>query len=229
LQGDKKLPQEKKKENVSHDDMNEEGWVQLVSKKGRKSRRKDDSTDIHSDAAKSTKPVESNKSDVNSEVEESPKKIVELLIDESTEETNQVDKVKPLKEVTKKDVALLPSPNKAVEQNVTVEVKPDKNAEKAHKKATVPKVLEETSKSKKKKKKNSPISENENANSIDDAPMETVSQTSPQENIESIAPSTLEIPMAIPGKVSFTLFCIVSQHITFSIILYKVFFWIQML
>ncbi|GFT72788.1 uncharacterized protein NPIL_336711 [Nephila pilipes] len=74
-QNEKKSSQDKKTESFSHDDFDEDGWMEFVSKKGRKNRKKDDITsENQSSPTLLSKASEANKSDDSSPVEESPKK-----------------------------------------------------------------------------------------------------------------------------------------------------------
>ena len=95
---EKKITQEKKKENISHEDAGEDGWVELISKRGRRSRKKDEanSTDNQVVVAKPTKSSQIIKSDENIPEESAkPSDIVENSVSE---------KKLAVKEDQKKDV-----------------------------------------------------------------------------------------------------------------------------
>ncbi|GFW70386.1 uncharacterized protein TNCV_4915061 [Trichonephila clavipes] len=94
-----KMPQNVPHTNVFISD----GWVQLVSKKGRKNRKKDDVNETQSSATSLNKALEANKSDDSSPIEESPKK--------ST--SKESPKKNATKESPKKNVAK-ESPKKSV-------------------------------------------------------------------------------------------------------------------
>ncbi|GIY97807.1 uncharacterized protein CEXT_575631 [Caerostris extrusa] len=184
-QNEKKVLLEKK-ESFSYEEQNDDGWVQLISKKGRKNRKKDDAAASETNAPSVTKVTEAAKSDDNSPIEESPKKHTGSSKDKK--QSAPID----LQEKSAKDVKVA-SVEKPKMQNVVVEVsKPDK-AEKQPKKETAAKeikALEESNKSKKKKKKNADVipQVNEPAGNISS----TISDSSAKQVIsENVAPTKI--------------------------------------
>ncbi|CAL1282259.1 unnamed protein product [Larinioides sclopetarius] len=201
-QNEKKLPQEKKKESFSHDELNDDGWVQLISKKGRKNRKKDDISTLEANPSISIsgKPTEANKSDDSSPIEESPKKNAELQSSDASAQSAK-DRKQPIQaaneEKVAKDVKSFTSSEKPKMQDIILEVsKPGNNVEKQLPKETAAKgikVLEESSKSKKKKKKSAETfhPENEPVGNISNS----ISESSPvQVNSETVAPSKTATP-----------------------------------
>ncbi|GBM08346.1 hypothetical protein AVEN_108351-1 [Araneus ventricosus] len=201
-QNEKKLPQEKKKESFSHDELNDDGWVQLVSKKGRKNRKKDDisAPEANTSTSVSGKATEANKSDDSSPIEESPKKNAELQSsDASAQSTKDRKQLTPAtnEEKVAKDVKSVTSSEKPKMQEIILEVsKPDNNVEKQLPKETAAKgikVLEESSKSKKKKKKSAETihPENEPVGNISNSISES---SAVQVNSETVAPNKTATP-----------------------------------
>lgn len=200
-QNEKKLPQEKKKETLTHDEL-DDGWVQLISKKGRKNRKKDDiaAPETTTSTSVSGKVTEANKSDDSSPVEESPKKNVELQSPDASAQSTK-DRKQPTPATIDKKVAKeaksVTSTEKPKIQDIIVEVsKPGNNVEKQLPKETAAKeikVLEESSKSKKKKKKNTePIHpENEPVGNISNSISES---SAVQVNSETVAPNKTATP-----------------------------------
>ncbi|XP_054721679.1 probable replication factor C subunit 1 [Uloborus diversus] len=165
-QNEKQNLAEKKKEVAILDDVNDDGWVQLVSKKGRKNRKKDDATTSENLSNKSSKTVDVNKSDDSSQVDDSPKSIPQITQSSAVVEEKQVS-TKVKKGAATKEIGTLKE-EKNQEQVLIVEViksevndfqklQPEENI------AKEAKVLEETSsKSKKKKKKASELVKEKN-------------------------------------------------------------------
>ncbi|KAF8790826.1 neurofilament heavy polypeptide-like [Argiope bruennichi] len=218
-QSEKKLTQEKKKESFTHDELNDDGWVQLISKKGRKNRKKDDVAAPETTSV-SAKATEANKSD--NPVEESPQKKAELHISDASAQSTK-DKKQPtpatIEEKVAKDVKPETSSEKSEKKDIIVEdsktvnnvekqppkekqapkeVQPPKEKQ-AAKEVQPPKevaakgvkVSEESGKSKKKKKKNSEVvhPQNEAVGSI------SVSEASAEQvSSETVAPNKTAPP-----------------------------------
>ncbi|GFQ66767.1 hypothetical protein TNCT_483581 [Trichonephila clavata] len=210
----------RKKESFSHDDISDDGWVQLVSKKGRKNRK----NETQSSATFINKTLEANKSDDSSPIEESPKKSIPRISVKKNagkespkkkegKESPKKDKTKvetlqnidssidqnqfapePAEEKAAKDVKQSPNLEKSKIQNIVVEVSKSDNVEKQLLKevAKETKVIEESSKSKKKKKKNTEVILQENE------PLEKISDLATEQVIsETLAPKKSAITNSV--------------------------------
>lgn len=214
-QNEKKSAHEKKKENVTHEDAGEDGWVQLISKKGRRSRKKEEAvSEINSISSKPSKTSDVSKSDESSVAEESPVQVDEVLKENTVPEKLSVSK--EVKDVIRNDAEVASSTESKEILDVVEERKPKssniENIPSKENSQKIGKLNEEASnKSKKKKKKNSELV-NVNNESLDNLPgpsaVQIVSELSSTPSTAAInstitaeIPTTNENSQAISAKV----------------------------
>ncbi|XP_035220152.1 triadin-like [Stegodyphus dumicola] len=203
-QNEKKTVVEKKKESISNDDMNDGEWVQLVSKKGRKNRKKDEvlTAEKQPDTSKSNKMTDVNKSD-ESNAEELPKKSEAIATDSDAVDQKQDSELENEKNVQSSadliSVSEKPKIQDVAEETIHLEKELPKESITKESKA-----LEEGNKTKKKKKKNveSIHPEKDPVTSISDSPAVQVIPeiSSSQDNSASNVVNASEHPKVTSGK-----------------------------
>nr|XP_042898042.1 triadin-like [Parasteatoda tepidariorum] len=180
-------PQEKKKENVVADEANDDGWVQLVSKKGKKNRKKEDSVgpDIQFTLNQSPSRKATDTNDVNEVEKVSPSPShVEVL----NEAKKEMPEEKLLKKPNKKEAPISKKEAPASKKEAPVT---KKEAPVTKKEAPV------TKKEAPVTKKEAPVSKKEAPASPEKpAKLDSTVEVKPDENLEhDLKPST-NIPTA---------------------------------